>query len=588
MSMDRRTVIAVLLILGVLVADQLIMSRWARNRQPAQAPQTTAPSTDSSAGSPSPSPGSGTTTPGSGAGTIAAGGATTGGAGSMAAGASVSGGPRVAAQPIVHREIRNGRFSATFTSLGGSIESWVLPEYKDQLRNNAPVDLVSPGRRALQIVVTTPFFTYDFSNVPFRLEDGLARDSSLTFVAEDSSGIRVTKTFRKATTPQALDVQITISVPPELGPIQYRWGWASPLPATEFNTTPHQYQAAALLGAKLEAIDAGKFAKMSERAQQGNVRWAGDRSKYFIATLIPDSATVDGVKFEPAPPSSGPAPPPGGMFVPKGDPTAGVPTVWLVGAAPPGTTITRHARLYAGPIHYETLVAQGAGLDQVANLGWAWIVPLSALLLRLLNLLYKAIPNYGIAIIILSAATKVVFAPLTQSSLRSAKAMHRLQPEVNAIREKHKDDAVKMNSAMMNLYKENKVNPLGGCLPMLLQIPVFAALYNVLLNSIELRAAGFVGYIQDLSGPDVLMTVVGFPIHLLPIIMTGSTFVMQSQTPIDPRQKSMMAIMPLMMLIFMYTFPSGVILYWTVNNLLSALHQYMVNVAEDRKMAAGG
>jgi YidC/Oxa1 family membrane protein insertase len=593
MSMDRRTLIAVLLILGVLIGDQVLMSYLNKNKRPAPAPGTTATSDSTGApmGSGSGGPGGGAGTTPTGSTTIAPGASPTGGASGSTGTTSIASGPRVPPAPIVQREIRNGHFAATFSSLGGSITSWVVPQYKDPLRHKAPVDLIAPGRRALDVVVSTPYFTYDFSNVPFRLAPGTPGDSSLTFVAEDSSGVRVSKTYRKASAPQALDVEIQISVPPGLGPIQYRWGWASPLPQTELNALPRQFQAVALLGAKLEGIDAAKFAKLADRAPEGNVRWAGDRSKYFLAALIPDSSTVDAVKFEAARPAEGVAADAVASSAPrgaKGDPTLGVPTVWLAGAAPPGTTIIRHARLYAGPIHYESLVAQGAGLDQVANLGWAWIVPLSALLLRLLNLIYKAIPNYGVAIIILSAATKLVFAPLTQSSLRSAKAMHRLQPEVNAIRDKYKDDAVKMNEAMMRLYKENKVNPLGGCLPMVLQIPVFAALYNILLNSIELRAAGFVGYIQDLSGPDVLMTVGGFPIHLLPILMTGSTFVMQSQTPIDPRQKSMMAVMPLMMLMFMYTFPSGVILYWTVNNLLSALQQYLVNEAEDRKMAAGG
>jgi YidC/Oxa1 family membrane protein insertase len=126
---------------------------------------------------------------------------------------------------------------------------------------------------------------------------------------------------------------------------------------------------------------------------------------------------------------------------------------------------------------------------------------------------------------------------------------------------------------------------MSGCLPMLLQVPVFIGLYNVLLYSIELRASGFVGYIHDLSAPDVLMTVAGFPIHLMPIIMTGSTYLLQSQTPVAPAQKGMMYVMPLFMLFFMYSFPSGVVLYWTVNNVLSALQQYLVNLAEDRKMA---
>jgi YidC/Oxa1 family membrane protein insertase len=246
----------------------------------------------------------------------------------------------------------------------------------------------------------------------------------------------------------------------------------------------------------------------------------------------------------------------------------------------------RHSRIYAGPIHYETLLAVGSGLDEVANLGWQWMRPLSVLMLKLLNLLYKAIPNYGVGIIVLAAATKLIFYPLTQSSLRSMKVMHRLQPEVKAIQDRFKEDPMKMNKTMMALYKEHKVNPMGGCLPMLLQVPVFIALYNVLLFSIELRASGFVGYIKDLSEPDVLFQVGAFSLHLMPIIMTASTFVLQTQTPTAPNQKAMMYVMPFFMLFFMYTFPSGVILYWTVNNLFSALQQYLVNLADDRKQAA--
>jgi YidC/Oxa1 family membrane protein insertase len=143
-----------------------------------------------------------------------------------------------------------------------------------------------------------------------------------------------------------------------------------------------------------------------------------------------------------------------------------------------------------------------------------------------------------------------------------------------------------MNKEVMDLYKRYKVNPLSGCLPMLVQIPVFFALYNVLLNSIELRGASFMGYIHDLSVPDVLMRVGGFPLHLFPVLMTASSYYMQSQTPVSPQQKPTMMLMPVMMLVFMYNFPSGVVLYWTVTNVLSGVQQYLVNLAEDRKMAA--
>jgi YidC/Oxa1 family membrane protein insertase len=324
--------------------------------------------------------------------------------------------------------------------------------------------------------------------------------------------------------------------------------------------------AVAYLGAKLETIDAGKIAKDGTKRIAGNVRWAGERNKYFIATVIPDSASVPEVLFQQGPEK--------------------LPIVWLSGDAVPGVETVRRGRIYAGPIHYETLVRIGAGLEEVANLGWKIFVPVSAVLLKSLVALHHAIPNYGIAIIIVALAAKLVFYPLTQSSLRTMKVMHRLQPQVNAIREKHANDPAKMNQAMMSLYREHKVNPMGGCLPMLLQLPVFLALYQVLLHAIELRSAGFAGWIRDLSAPDVVGHMGGFPIHVLPLIMTGSTFLLQSQTPVDPRQQFMMYLMPVMMLYIMYNLPSGVIIYWTVNNLVSALQQYLVNVAEDRRMAA--
>jgi YidC/Oxa1 family membrane protein insertase len=378
--------------------------------------------------------------------------------------------------------------------------------------------------------------------------------------------VRVTKTYRLSPDAHLLDVEVRISAPAALGPIHYQMGWGNPLPLTELNARPLERTAVAYLGAKLETVDANRIAKDVTKRIAGNVRWAGERSKYFIATVIPDSATIPEVLFQQG--------------------RDKLPIVWLSGDAAPGTEIVRHGRIYAGPIHFETLVQIGAGLEEVANLGWKWIVPVSAVLLKMLIAIHHAIPNYGIAIIVVALAAKLVFYPLTQSSLRTMKVMHRLQPEVNALREKHANDPAKMNTAMMNLYREHKVNPMGGCLPMLLQLPVFLALYQVLLHAIELRSAGFAWWIKDLSAPDVVAYMGGFPIHVLPLIMTGSTFLLQSQTPVDPRQQFMMYLMPVMMLYIMYNLPSGVIIYWTVNNLVSALQQYLVNVAEDRRMAA--
>lgn len=566
--MDRRTLFAIVLIMAVLLVDQVIWSRHTRSRQPPPPAGTGAPAVpgDSAAMRAAMAESALAGRPIAQSGEASSSAARLTGTVTTEAGEALVH-ARVPEAPAATDSLATDRFRATFTSRGGAVSSWVLPAYKDP-RREAPVDLVPRGQTAMHVAVGTTGVTYDFTDASFSKSGGSSREGWLTFTAQESSGVRVTKTYRLARDPNLLDVEVRVSAPASLGPIRYRIGWANPLPLTEGNAQPNERTAVAYLGARLETVDAPKIQKDGTKRLEGNVRWAGQRSKYFIATVIPDSATVPEILFQPG--------------------REKLPIVWLTGAAAPGMEVVRHGRIYAGPIQFETLVRIGAGLEELANLGWKLIVPVSALILRSLIFLHGLIPNYGIAIILIALAAKLIFYPLTQSSLRTMKVMHRLQPEVNAIREKHSNDPAKMNQAMMNLYKEHKVNPMGGCLPMLLQLPVFLALYQVLLHAIELRSAGFGWWIKDLSAPDVVGHIGGFPIHVLPLIMTGSTFLLQSQTPVDPRQQFMMYLMPVLFLYIMYNLPSGVIIYWTVNNLVSALQQYLVNVAEDRRMAEHG
>jgi YidC/Oxa1 family membrane protein insertase len=557
--MDKRTLVAIFLILGVLLIDSIWWSARTRNKQgpsPQTAAQTTLPGGDT-ASSGAAAPTGGAPTP-------------------VQAPAAVAGAPSIGGEtlvathvpdaPVEERHLKGEIFDATLSTVGGSITSWVVPAFKNPL-TKAPVDLVRPGSRALQLVVSAGDATFDFTNVPFQLaaDDG---SGSVTFTAQDSSGVQVTKSYKIDRDAKLMDVEIRIAAPAGLGPIRYRIGWGGPLPITELYGKTMELRGTALLGDKIVSLDQKGLGKEQLKIEKGNVRWAGNRSKYFVAALVPDSLAVDEV-----------------AFLPTSEASAGA---WLTGAATPGSLVVRHLRLYAGPLNFDLLQGVGSGLEQLVNLGWRFLHPVSTFLLKCLLLLHQWIPNYGVGIIILSLATKVVFYPLTQSSLRTMKVMHRLQPRMNELKEKFKDDPVKMNSAVMALYKEHKVNPLGGCLPMLLQVPVFLALYNVLLYSVELRAAGFVGHIHDLSAPDLLMQIGPLPIHLLPILMMGSTVWMQTLTPTDPNQKPLMMLMPIMMLFFMYNLPSGVILYWTVNNVFSALQQQWVNIADDREMAASG
>jgi YidC/Oxa1 family membrane protein insertase len=191
---------------------------------------------------------------------------------------------------------------------------------------------------------------------------------------------------------------------------------------------------------------------------------------------------------------------------------------------------------------------------------------------------------YGWAIIAITVIIKVVFWPLTQASTRSMKRMQALQPQMNAIKEKYKDDPVKMNKKTMEFMKENKVSPLGGCLPMLLQIPVFFGFYRMIQSAIELRGAHFL-WVSDLSKPDTLFVIPGtaMPFNLLPLIM-GVTMLWQARlTPpspgMDPMQAKMMRYMPLMFLVFLYNFSAGLALYWTVQNLLTIAQTKLTRMA---------
>jgi len=208
-------------------------------------------------------------------------------------------------------------------------------------------------------------------------------------------------------------------------------------------------------------------------------------------------------------------------------------------------------------------------LDKSINLGWFGII--AKPLLIILKFFYSFTRNYGVAIILLTFLIKIIFHPLSIKSFKSMKEMQRLQPMIKEIKEKYKNDKERMNKEVMELYKRYRVNPLGGCLPMLIQFPVFIALYNALLNSIELRHTPFILWIKDLSAKD--------PYYVTPIIMGVTMLIQQRMTPHtgDPTQEKIMYIMPIVFTIMFLNFPSGLVLYWLVNNILSIGQQYFIN-----------
>ncbi len=238
------------------------------------------------------------------------------------------------------------------------------------------------------------------------------------------------------------------------------------------------------------------------------------------------------------------------------------------------------ARLFAGPQTQADLMAAAPGLEYAVDYGWLTVV--AKPLFWVLSKLHGLVNNWGLAIILLTVLIKAAFYPLSAASYKSMAQMRELAPRLQSMKEKFGDDKQKMQQAMMEMYRTEKINPMGGCLPILIQIPVFIALYWVLLGSVELRHAPFFGWIQDLSAPDTLFGTlpwINMPIGLLPILM-GATMIIQTHlnpAPTDPIQAKVMKIMPVVFSIFFFFFPAGLVLYWLVNNILSIWQQWFVN-----------
>lgn len=234
----------------------------------------------------------------------------------------------------------------------------------------------------------------------------------------------------------------------------------------------------------------------------------------------------------------------------------------------PGQQLKTTTTLYVGPEIEERLKALAPGLDLTIDFGWLWW--LSIAILWVMKQIYKVVGNWGWAIVIVTLLIKLMFYKFSEMSYRSMAKMRQLQPKLAALKERYGDDKQKMSQATMELYRKEKVNPLGGCLPILIQIPVFIALYYVLIESVELRQAPFILWIHDLSSRD--------PYYVLPILMGISMFFQQrlNPTPPDPMQARVMQLLPLIFTILFATFPAGLVLYWLTNNVLSILQQWHI------------
>jgi YidC/Oxa1 family membrane protein insertase len=289
-----------------------------------------------------------------------------------------------------------------------------------------------------------------------------------------------------------------------------------------------------------------------ETTDKGDIKWFSFGGEYFVALLIPPPSkevtlSVKGTE----------------NYLLKAD------VITPPISIPPREKVNAQYQIYLGPKDEDLLKRLDVGAEKLVDFGWFTII--AKPLLWFLKLTNKMTGNFGIDIIILSILIKIVFLPLTQISFKSMKQMQKVQPEMTRLKEQYKNDKAKLQQEIMLLYKRRKINPMSGCLPMLIQIPVFIALYNALQYTIEMRHAPFFFWMKDLAAKD--------PIYITPIIMGATMVIQQKMTPTaaDPTQAKMFMLMPVMFTFLFLNFPSGLVIYWLINNVLSIAHQYYLN-----------
>jgi len=387
------------------------------------------------------------------------------------------------------------------------------------------------------------------------LKDG--ESASLEFVWH-SEPITMQKrfTFRGDRYEFAMAVEIQ-QTPPEYNEVGVSWAKAvdvPPEPGSEVVFDRALYvDGRKLIESTFDKLSGGKILT-------GDIGWAGYAGRHFLATAVPSQPYNQR------------------LWLKLHDHTVEEKLLFPI---TPGTAQLA-LEIYIGPKDFDALEKVGHGLSRGVNLGWFGFIAVP--LLHILRLSHTFTGNYGVDIILLTVLIKVLFIPLTQRSFRSMREMQKLQPQMAKIRERYKDNSEQMNKEIMELYRRHKVNPLGGCLPMVLQIPVFIGLYSALSNAVELRHAPFLLWITDLSAPDRLgslqLPFVQHPgVPVLTLLMGASMFIQQWMSPTagDPQQQRVMMIMPLMFTFMFVNFPAGLALYWLVNNVLTIAQQYYIN-----------
>ncbi len=465
-------------------------------------------------------------------------------------------------------------YVAKFSENGGVLKTFKLKNYKESMGTDAPM-------KELVVLSEESAYTLSVSFLGERvrglkgavfdasagsdLMDVTERNKRLIFTWTSPEGITIVKTYTffpdayeiglgikvRNFSPEAIDNNLTISLRNSLnGAEESRYVFSGP---------------AALINGELKEIKIKKIAKQDKYV--GRIGWMAYEDQYFVSAVIPQKAREASI----------------GLGVTSSQVLEAT-YIDPSGPVPPGTERTYQYRVYFGPKSLVNLGSVGADLAKIVDFGFFDII--AKPLLHVMNFLHRYLPNYGVVIIIITIIVKLLFWPLSNKSYQSMSQMKKLQPKMAELRAKYKNDKKMMNQEIMNLYKLYKVNPLGGCLPMIFQIPVFFAFYKMLYQAIELRHAPFFLWIDDLSAPDRLfsfdftipMMTAPYGIPVLTIIMGASMFLQQKMSPPpgDPTQAKMMMFMPIFFTFIFINFPSGLVLYWLVNNILSMGQQYYV------------
>ncbi|KAB2925137.1 MAG: membrane protein insertase YidC [Bacteroidetes bacterium] len=475
--------------------------------------------------------------------------------------------------------VETDRYIAELSTHGGTIVRWTLKGYSTW-DGGHPVQLVN-GRSDYSVLFTTTdgkiidtkHLFFQTSSVARRTLTG-SDEATVEMVLTAREGrIVKTFTFRNGRYDFTSDIRFE-GMQNVVANYEYQVLWEHGVKYTEFNSVDESNSAAAFTygGGELKEVNASSVGDNPKEDPSGQTDWVAVRSKYFAAALLSEDRKASGAYLE-------------GTHTSAPD-NGSVERYAVALKYPFKNTMMESAKLtvYLGPLEYSTLESYGRGLHDIMSLGWSWIRPLTVyLFIPLFNILHSFIPNYGLVIIVFSLVIKLALHPLTRSSMRSMRNMQKLQPLMQELREKYQNDPQTMNLQTMKLYKDYGVNPAGGCLPLLLQMPILFALYSLFSSSIELRHAPFVWWITDLSTPDVLVPL-PFSVPLLGNFISGLTlamgitmYVQQKQTVTDPTQKALVWMMPLMMTVMFNHFPSGLNLYYFVFNILSIGQQYYFN-----------